>query len=118
MWVFFLCCDPFPFSLSGSKVIVCVELSSGHPPTAHHISPSFINIRCNRAVPAAHLHTRKEKKCMNVIILEIDGDVFIIPARECSEVVIRVLEPATKIEPTYHLLRVTGTDGWMGGVIL
>ena len=34
---------------------------------------------------------------MNVIILEIDGDVFIIPARECSEVVIRVLEPAPKI---------------------
>ena len=55
---------------------------------------------------------------MNVIILEIDGDVFIIPARECLEVVIRVLEPAPKIEPTYHLLRVNGTDGWMGGVIL
>ncbi len=56
---------------------------------------------------------------MNVIILEIDGDVFIIPARECSEVVIRVLESAPqKIEPTYHLLRVNGTDGWMGGVIL
>ena len=55
---------------------------------------------------------------MNVIILEIDGDVFIIPARECSEVVIRVLDPAPKIETTYHLIRVNGTDGWMGGVIL
>lgn len=55
---------------------------------------------------------------MNVIILEIDGDVFIIPARDYSEVVIRVLDLAPKIEPTYHLLRVNGTDGWMGGVIL
>ena len=55
---------------------------------------------------------------MNVIILEIDGDVFIILTREYSEVVIRVLEPVPQIEPTYHLLRVNGTDGWMGGVIL
>ena len=55
---------------------------------------------------------------MNVIILEIDGDVFIILAREYSEVVIRVLEPVPQIEPTYHLLRVNGMDGWMGGVIL
>ena len=55
---------------------------------------------------------------MNVIILEINGDVFIIPAREYSEVVIRVLEPAPKIEPTYHLLRVNEMDGWMGGVII
>ena len=55
---------------------------------------------------------------MNVIILEIDGDVFIIPAKNSSEVVIRVLEPVPKIEPTYHLLRVNGMDGWMGGVIL
>ena len=55
---------------------------------------------------------------MNVIILEINGGVFIIPAREYSEVVIRVFEPAPQIEPTYHLLRVNGMDGWMGGVIL
>ena len=55
---------------------------------------------------------------MNVIILEINGDVFIILAREYSEVVIRVFEPAPQIEPIYHLLRVNGTDGWMGGVIL
>lgn len=55
---------------------------------------------------------------MNVIILEIDGDVFIILTREYSEVVIRVLEPVPQIEPTYHLHRVNGMDGWMGGVIL
>ncbi len=55
---------------------------------------------------------------MNVIILEINGDVFIIPAKESSEVVIRVLEPVPQIEPTYHLLLVNGMGGWMGGVIL
>lgn len=55
---------------------------------------------------------------MNVIILEIDGNVFIIPTKNSSEVVIRVLEPAPQTEPTYHLLRVNGMDGWMGGVIL
>ena len=54
---------------------------------------------------------------MNVIILEIDGDIFIIPTRKSSEVVIRVLEPVSQIEPTY-LLRVNGVDGWIGGVIL
>ena len=52
---------------------------------------------------------------MNVIILEIHGDIFIIPARKSSEVVIRVLEPVPQIEPTYHLHRVNGMDGWMGG---
>ena len=55
---------------------------------------------------------------MNVFILEYDGNVFINPTKISSVVVIRVLEPAPKIEPTYHLLRVNGTDGWMGGVIL
>ena len=55
---------------------------------------------------------------MNVIILEIDGNVFIIPTKNSSEVVIRVLEPGPQTEPTYRLLRVIGTDGWMGGVIL
>jgi len=61
---------------------------------------------------------KKGEKCMNVIILEIDGNVFIIPTKNSSEVIIRVLEPAPQTEPTYHLLRVNGTDGWMGGVIL
>ena len=55
---------------------------------------------------------------MNVIILEIDGDIFIIPTRRSSEVVIRVLEPVPQIEPACHLLRVNGMDGWMGGVII